>query len=69
MPVSGHGNIRSLKAFTDTDAAVKQIATVYETGAKRIRDRFARFVAGERAGAQTFEACYPYLGIEVPSMT
>ncbi len=67
MPGSGHGKIRSLKAFTDTDAAVRQIATVYETGAKRIRDRFARFVAGERTGAQTFEACYPYLGIEVPS--
>lgn len=67
MPGTGHGNIRNLKTFEDTDSALKQIATIYDTGARRIRERFARFVAGERAGAQTFEACYPYLGIEVRS--
>jgi AMP nucleosidase len=61
----GHGQARELTPFTDAEAAVRAITAIYDGAVARIRDRFARFAAGERQGAPTFDACYPYLGIEI----
>ena len=62
----GHGAARALKAFTDPDQAVARIAHIYGTAASLIRERFARFAAGDRKpDAKPLEACYPYLGITV----
>ena len=65
MPGTGHGNVRNLKVLSDPDAAVERINAIYDTGARRIRDRFRRFEKGEREGEQTFEACYPYIGVSL----
>ena len=62
----GHGAARALKAFTDPDQAVARIVHIYDTAASLIRERFARFVAGDRKpDAKALDACYPYLGITV----
>ncbi len=60
-----HGRARDLAAFDDADAALAAVAGIYETGRGLIRDRFARFLGGERSGDDTRAACYPYLGITV----
>jgi AMP nucleosidase len=65
MADNGHGNVRRLKPFRDAEAAVKAIAEIHDKGKRRIRDRFDRFLKGERAGEPTIDACYPYLGITV----
>jgi AMP nucleosidase len=58
--------ITGLQAFTDADAAVARIATIYDKGVAILRDAFERFTAGETAeqlGA--LEAYYPFVGIQV----
>jgi AMP nucleosidase len=65
MPQPDHGNVRDLRPFTDAESAVRRITEIYEASARQIRERFARFAAGERTGDDTFTACYPYLGITV----
>ena len=65
MPGTGHGNVRDLKVFDNADAAVSRITSIYETGARRIRERFSRFASGEKVGEQTFDACYPYMGLSL----
>ncbi|MFQ5972025.1 MAG: AMP nucleosidase [Alphaproteobacteria bacterium] len=64
MPGTGHGDVRSLKSFTNADAAVAHITRIYEKGARIVRERFKRFAAGERQ-QEPFDAYYPYLGMEV----
>ena len=65
MPEANHGDVHDLRSFTDAEAAVRRITEIYEASAERIRERFARFGAGEREGNDTFAACYPYLGVTV----
>ncbi len=55
--------VRDLEAFDDASAAVARIGAIYETGIDRVRDRFARYVAGDRTGAAE-PAHYPYLMVE-----
>jgi AMP nucleosidase len=65
MAEGGFLRARDLRSFTDPDAALRAVAEIYETGCRIIRDRFERFVKGERIGDPTVAACYPYLGISV----
>jgi len=65
MAEGGFAGARDLRSFTDPDAALRAVAEIYETGCRIIRDRFERFVRGERTGDPTTAACYPYLGITV----
>ena len=58
------GSIRDPRTFNDADAALQAITEIYESSRLAIRQRFERFLAGERDGAPV-EACYPYLGIAV----
>ena len=46
---------------------MKRIAEIYDASAGAVRERFASFAAGKRAGNPTVEACYPYLGLSVGS--
>ena len=57
------GGVHSLKTFDDPDAAVARIAEIYETGARRVRERFDAFVAGDRE-TPAEPAYYPYVMIE-----
>ena len=57
-----HG-VHSLKRFNEADAALARVVDIYETGAQRVRDRFERFVAGDRH-SPTEPAFYPYVMIE-----
>jgi AMP nucleosidase len=65
MNETAHGRTSQLRRFTDAAAAVAAIAEIYEAGRQQIQGRFVRFLAGERTGDDTREACYPYLGITV----
>jgi AMP nucleosidase len=60
-----HPGASDLRPFADADAALRRIGDIYEASAGRIRERFARFAAGERQGDETFGACYPYLGLTI----
>ncbi|MEN8197011.1 MAG: AMP nucleosidase [Pseudomonadota bacterium] len=55
--------VHSLKRFDDPDAAMARIADIYDTGVRRVRERFDAFVAGDREtpGAPAY---YPYVMIE-----
>lgn len=64
MAATGFGNVHSLRSFDDADAALAHITHIYDTGAEMVRARFARFSAGAR-DLEPYDACYPYLGIEV----
>ncbi|HEM46482.1 MAG TPA: AMP nucleosidase, partial [Alphaproteobacteria bacterium] len=63
MAATAGGRVRDLKAFDDPDAAVARVAKIYETGAERIRERFTRFVAGDRT-TPSEPAFYPYAMVE-----
>ena len=57
---------RNLRSFTDAGAAVARISHIYDTGARIVRERFERFVKGERGpDPEPLEAYYPYLGLTV----
>jgi len=64
MPGTGHGRARDLQAFDDADAALARVETLYNKAIRRVRQRFERFLEGER-NQQANDACYPYVGIEV----
>ncbi len=55
--------VHSLKQFDDPDAAVARIADIYETGVRRVRERFAAFAAGDRTSPSE-PAFYPYARIK-----
>jgi AMP nucleosidase len=57
----GHGAARDLVAFADADAAVAQIAKIYEESIAAIRGGFAAVSAG--AAAPAVDASYPYVGL------
>ena len=57
------GGVHSLKTFDDPDAAVARISEIYETGARRVRERFDAFAAGDRE-TPAEPAYYPYVMIE-----
>ncbi|MBE9554106.1 MAG: AMP nucleosidase [Proteobacteria bacterium] len=59
VPVGVH----SLKRFDDPEAAVARIADIYDTGVRRVRERFDAFVAGDRETPGE-PAYYPYVMIE-----
>ncbi|RJS95083.1 AMP nucleosidase [Salinisphaera sp. Q1T1-3] len=67
MPGTGHGNASALQAFDDADAALARIESLYARACAEIRDRHARFMAGERAPEPLPNAFYPYVGIEITS--
>ena len=50
-----HG-VHSLKRFDDAAAAVARIAEIYETGARRVRERFDAFVSGDRTSSSVSPA-------------
>ncbi len=64
MEASGHGQVTDLRAFDDTQAALRQVETIYRSGIDVLRKRFGRFAAGDRV-TPAIEAFYPYVGIEV----
>ncbi|HSF95933.1 MAG TPA: AMP nucleosidase [Thermohalobaculum sp.] len=51
------------QSFDDADAAVARIAEIYEAGAARLRDGFARVAGGEAPGPVS--AMYPFVGFTV----
>ena len=55
--------VHSLKPFDDADAAVARIVEIYDTGARRVRERFDAFAAGDKTSPGE-PAFYPYLMIE-----
>jgi len=55
--------VHSLKKFDNADAAVARITDIYETGARRVRERFDAFAAGDRESPSE-PAFYPYLMVE-----
>ena len=68
MAESPHGAIRDLKTFDDPEAAVARLAEIYRAGRGLLKAHFDRFVQGEM-DLPKVDACYPYLGIEVPKVT
>ena len=52
-------------SFNSPDAAVDQIAAIYDQASRRIKDRFDRFAAGERTGDPVLDATYPALSMSV----
>jgi AMP nucleosidase len=63
-----HPTARDLVAFADADAAVARILDLHAAAAAAVRERVARFAAGDRSLAPV-AAFYPYVGIEVPAET
>jgi len=63
-----YGAIRDQQSFDDPKAAVARIAEIYADGCTLLRQHFERFAAGEQ-DLDKVDACYPYLSIEVPSVT
>ena len=55
--------VHSLKQFDDPDAALARIADIYETGVRRVRERFDAFAAGDRTSPSE-PAFYPYARVE-----
>jgi AMP nucleosidase len=55
--------VHSLKQFDDPDAALARIADIYETGVRRVRERFNAFAAGDRTSPSE-PAFYPYARVE-----
>lgn len=55
--------VHSLKQFNDADAAVARIVEIYETGTRRVRERFEAFAAGDRTSPSE-PAFYPYAMVE-----
>ncbi len=55
--------VHSLKRFKDAEAALARVVEIYETGAQRVRERFERFVAGDRT-TPSEPAFYPFVLVE-----
>ena len=56
------GLAEDLEAFDDASAAFDRIRDLYETGTHTVRDRFARFMAGDTL-EDTAAPCYPFVGM------
>ncbi len=67
MNQAPHGAVRDLRAYDDPRQAVARITEIYDAACRLLSTHFDRFVAGEH-DLPKVDACYPYLGIEVPSM-
>ena len=67
MNVAQHGGVRELEAVDDPAAAVDRLTEIYDSGRALLARHFDRFAAGER-NLPKVDACYPYLGLEVPSV-
>jgi AMP nucleosidase len=61
-------DIRDLQSFDTPETAVARIEEIYNDGCELLRAHFDRFAAGER-GFEKVDACYPYIRIEVPSVS
>ena len=68
MNMLNETEIRDLESFDTPEAAVSRMEEIYENGCALLRAHFERFAAGER-GLDKVDACYPYLRIDVPSVT
>jgi len=66
MKRSAPDGVHSLRKFDDADAAVARIAEIYETGVRRVRERFDAFAAGDRTSPAE-PAYYPYVMVEAGS--
>jgi AMP nucleosidase len=55
----------AIQRHKTADSAIEHITRLYDASARRVRDRFRRFLSGERSGDPTLDACYPILGITV----
>ena len=55
--------VHSLKRLDDPAAAVARIADIYDTGVRRVRERFDAFAAGDRTTPGE-PAYYPYVMVE-----
>jgi AMP nucleosidase len=53
----------AFESFADAGAAVDRISEIYDQMAGRVRDRFRRFLNGEREGSPVQDACYPELRV------
>ena len=59
------GKKYSFESYPDADSAVDRICEIYDKMAGRVRERFQRFLDGERAGSPVKDACYPELRVSV----
>ena len=66
MVESGHGAARAIRRYDDAEAALARIVEIYEEGARRVRDRFERYAAGDRTSPGDV-GYYPYVGITIRS--
>jgi len=57
--------VRDLEAFSEPDAALRKIETIYQRSVARLQDAFARFSAGEPVPPSIEEARYPFVGLQV----
>ena len=53
--------------FDDPAAAMAQVRAIYHAGVSHLRDRFQRFLGGERFSAHV-RACYPYVRLQVENV-
>jgi AMP nucleosidase len=53
----------AFESFADAGAAVDRIGEIYDKMTGRVRDRFRRFLKGEREGSPVKDACYPELRV------
>jgi len=56
------GIASNLERFADASAAFKRVRDLYESGTGAVRDRFARFMAGEVIDSSD-PPCYPFIGM------
>ncbi|MDH3230795.1 MAG: AMP nucleosidase, partial [Alphaproteobacteria bacterium] len=63
MAMATPAGAHSLKRFEEADAAVARITDIYNTGTRRVRERFDAFAAGDRE-TPAEPAYYPYVMIE-----
>ena len=53
--------------FTDADAALEQVRTIYQSSLAHLRESMQRFVAGEALPGHV-RACYPYVRIQTDTV-
>jgi AMP nucleosidase len=56
--------IRELERHDDGDRAVDRLTRLYDAATARLREAFARFVAGATV-TPPIDACYPFVGVQV----
>src|SRR5688500_304544 len=55
------------RSFTDPEAALAQVRTIYEAGIAHLRESLGEFVAG-RAFPQRVRACYPFVRVHTDTV-